>query len=73
VAHLGISVRDAVGPEVVERLERAGVPSSAASRIADLLRECEAARFAPDAADVVAARDRWVRAQGAIRTLEKRG
>jgi hypothetical protein len=73
VAHLGVSVRDAVGAQVVDRLERAGVPSSAAARIAELLRECEAARFAPDAADVVAARDRWVRAQGAIRTLEKRG
>jgi hypothetical protein len=73
VAHVGVSVRDAVGPEVVDRLERAGVPPSAASRIAELLRECEAARFAPDAADVVAARDRWLRAQGAIRTLEKRG
>ena len=38
-----------------------------------LLRECEAARFSPEATDVVAARDRWVRAQGAIRGLEKRG
>jgi hypothetical protein len=73
VAHRGVSVRDAVGAEVVSRLETAGVARDAASGIADLLRECEAARFAPDAADVVAARDRWVRAQGAIRTLEKRG
>jgi hypothetical protein len=72
VAHAGVSVRGAVGNEVIERLERAGVRREAAERIADLLRECEAARFAPDAADVVAARARWMRAQGAIRELERR-
>jgi len=72
VVHAGVSVRDAVGEAVVERLERAGVPPQAASSIADLLRECEAARFAPDAGDVVTARDRWVRAQGAIRSLGQR-
>jgi hypothetical protein len=73
VVHAGVSVRGAVGSEVIERLERAGVRPEAASRLAELLRECEAARFAPDAADVVGARDRWARAQGAIRQLEKRG
>jgi hypothetical protein len=73
VAHAGVSVRGAVGTEVVDRLERAGVRHEAAERFADLLRECEAARFAPEAADVVVARDRWVRAQGAIRQLERRG
>jgi len=72
VVHAGVSVRDAVGGAVVERLERAGVTAQAASSIAELLRECEAARFAPDAADVVTARDRWSRAQGAIRSLERR-
>jgi hypothetical protein len=68
-----VSVRGAVGDEVVERLAGAGVRREAAARIADLLRECEAARFSPDAADVVAARDRWLRAQRAIRDLERRG
>jgi hypothetical protein len=72
VAHAGVSVRGAIGDEVVERLARAGVRREAAERIADLLRECEAARFSPDTADVVAARDRWLRAQGAIRELERR-
>jgi hypothetical protein len=72
VAHAGVSVRGAIGTEVVDRLERAGVRHEAAERLADLLRECEAARFAPQAGDVVAARDRWVRAQGAIRQLERR-
>jgi hypothetical protein len=72
VAHAGVNVRGAVGDEVVHRLEDAGVGRDAASRVAELLRECEAARFSPDAADVPSARDRWLRAQGAIRQLEKR-
>jgi hypothetical protein len=69
----GVSVRAAVGGEVADRLQRAGVAREAAAHVADLLRECEAARFSPDAADVVAVRDRWIRAQGAIRGMEKRG
>jgi hypothetical protein len=71
VAHAGVSLRGAVAGELIERLERAGVAPQAASGLAELLRECETARFAPDAADIVAARDRWVRAQGAIRRLER--
>jgi hypothetical protein len=73
VVHAGVSVRAAVAGEIADKLERAGVGRDAAARVADLLRECEAARFSPDATDVVAARDRWLRAQGAIRSLEKRG
>jgi hypothetical protein len=73
VAHAGVNVRDAVGGALVERLEHAGVSPKAATNIAELLRECEAARFAPEAADVVTARDRWLRAQGAIRSLERPG
>jgi BatD DUF11 like domain len=73
VMHAGVNVRASVGGEIVERLERAGVAREAAADIAELLRECEAARFSPDATDVVAARDRWIRAQGAIRGMEKRG
>jgi oxygen tolerance protein BatD len=72
VVHAGVSVRAAVGGEIVDRLERAGVTHDAASSVAKLLRECEVARFSPDATDVLAARDRWVRAQGAIRGMEKR-
>jgi oxygen tolerance protein BatD len=73
VAHAGVSLRGAVDSELVDRLERAGVASDAAARVAELLRECESARFAPEAVDIVAARDRWVRAQGAIRRLERGG
>ncbi len=72
IAHAGVNVRGAVGDEVIHRLEDAGVTRDAASRVAELLRECEAARFAPDASDVPSARDRWLRAQGAIRQLERR-
>jgi hypothetical protein len=71
VVHAGVSVRDAVGGAVIERLEGAGVSPKAASSVAELMRECEAARYAPDTADVVTARDRWLRAQGAIRSLER--
>jgi hypothetical protein len=73
VVHAGVNVRAAVGGEVVERLERAGVAHDAALTVADLLRECEAARFSPDDVNVLTARDRWTRAQGVIRGLEKRG
>ncbi len=73
VAHAGVNVRGAVGDEVTERLERAGVEHQAASSLAELLRECEIARFAPDAAELGAARNRWTRAQAAIRSLERRG
>jgi hypothetical protein len=73
IAYTGVSVRGAIGGEVAERLERSGVGTAAAHSVAELLRECEAARFAPDAVDAAAAKARWQRAQGAIRTLEKRG
>jgi hypothetical protein len=73
VAHAGVSVRGAIGEEVALRLERAGVKPEAATSVAEILRECEAARFSPDAADVAGARDRWARAQGTIRQLERRG
>jgi hypothetical protein len=72
MAHAGVNVRGALGGEVAERLARAGVAQDAASRIADLLRECEMARFSPEGADVASARDRWARARGAIRELERR-
>jgi hypothetical protein len=73
VAHAGVSVRGAMAAELVERLQRAGIAADAASGVAELLRECDTARFAPDAVDIIAARDRWVRAQGAIRRLGRGG
>jgi hypothetical protein len=71
VASAGVSIRGAIGDQVVRRLESAGVDSGSAWRVAELLRECEAARFAPEAVDVAQARERWDRAQQAIRHLER--
>jgi hypothetical protein len=70
VAHAGVSIRGAVGSEVADRLAQAGVARATAESVADLLRECEAARFAPDEADIAQARGRWDRARGAIRGME---
>jgi hypothetical protein len=72
LALAGVNVRGAVGGESLGRLTGAGVEAQTAARLADLLRECEAARFAPDAGDVPAARDRWMRARGVIRDMERR-
>jgi hypothetical protein len=72
IAYTGVSVRGAVGGEVETRLQESGVAPEAARGVAELLRECEAARFSPDAVDTVAAQARWKRAQGAIRQLERR-
>jgi hypothetical protein len=72
IAYSGVNVRGAIGGEVAERLERSGVASDAAKSVAELLRECEAARFAPEAVEAAAAKERWLRAQGAIRSLERR-
>ena len=73
LAHAGVSVRGAVGGEVVTRLERVGVDHEVATGVADVLRDCEAARFSPEASETSAARERWIRAQQAIRSLEGRG
>ena len=72
VAHAGVSIRGALGIEVTERLARAGVEQQAAANVAELLRECEMARFAPDHANFVEAQERWTRAQAAIRHLQRR-
>ncbi|HSY25108.1 MAG TPA: BatD family protein [Polyangiaceae bacterium] len=72
MAHAGVNVRGAVGRELTEKLERAGVAADAATNVAELLRECEAARFSPDAAELAATRERWSRAQAAIARLERR-
>jgi hypothetical protein len=71
IAHAGINVRGVLAHELVARLEGAGVVPDAARRLADLLRECETARFAPEGSEIDAARDRWARAQGAIAQMER--
>jgi hypothetical protein len=73
VAHAGVNVRGAAKSEdVVARLAGAGVPQQAAAGVADLLFECEAARFAPEVSDVAEASRRWARAQLVIADLERR-
>jgi hypothetical protein len=71
LARGGVSIRGAVGDEVLDRLVGAGVTRESAQRLAELLRSCESARFSPTAADVAAARDRWREAQRAIRELRR--
>lgn len=71
VAHRKVGVRGALEREIVARLEGAGVSKDGASLVAELLRECEQARFSPETSDITAARERWARARGAIRGLER--
>jgi hypothetical protein len=70
VAHAGVNIRGAAGgDDVAARLSSAGVSKDAAANVAELLVECEAARFAPDASDVSQAGQRWARAQQVIAAL----
>jgi hypothetical protein len=74
LAHARVNVRGAAGAgEIAARLDRGGVSRDLAERVGELLRHCEDARFSPEASDPAAARERWSRAQGIIRELERRG
>jgi hypothetical protein len=71
VAKVGVNVRDAEGAEVARRLEGAGVEEDVARRIEGLIRDCESARFAPDAAEMTAVRERWEAARGVVGSLKR--
>ncbi len=71
IAKVGINVRDAEGPEVSRRLAGAGVDGELARRVEELIRDCEAARFSPEAAEMGAVRERWQTAQGVVGALKK--
>jgi hypothetical protein len=71
VARARVSVLDALAGEIVGRLEGAGVSRDAATQFAEVLRECEEARFSPEASDVGTVRERWAKAQAAIRALAR--
>jgi hypothetical protein len=71
VARVGVNVRDAEGGEVSRRLEGAGVEEAVAHRLAELIRDCEAAQFAPDAAEMSAVRERWEAARNLVGSLRK--
>jgi hypothetical protein len=71
VAKVGVNVRDAEGGEVSRRLAGAGVEEDVARRIEGLIRDCESARFAPDAAEMTAVRERWEAARGVVESLRR--
>jgi hypothetical protein len=71
VAKVGVNVRDAEGAEVSRRLASAGVEEPLARRIEELIRDCEAAQFAPDAAEMNAVRERWKAARDAVGALRR--
>jgi hypothetical protein len=66
-----VPLRDARGDEARERLVEAGVADDLAASIANVLVECEAARFSPDAPEIGAARARWAAADVAIKALRR--
>jgi hypothetical protein len=67
-----VNVRDLRGAEIATRLTtEAEVDVKVAADIVDILAECEAARFSPDAPDLADARARWTKAKGVIETLRK--
>jgi hypothetical protein len=65
-----VNVRGVRADEVAAKLEEAGVAADVARPIEALLRECEAARFSPDAEGIDAARARWTQARAAIGAME---
>jgi hypothetical protein len=71
VAKVGINVRDAEGGEVSRRLAGAGVDGEIARRVEELIRDCEAARFSPEAVEMAAVRERWQTAQGVVGALKR--
>jgi hypothetical protein len=70
LAGAAVNVRGMRADEVAAKLEDAGVAADAAREVEAILRECEAARFSPDAAGIDASRARWVRAKSALAALE---
>jgi len=71
VAKVGVNVRDAEGAEVTRRLAGAGVEEDLAKRVEELIRDCEAAQFAPDAAEMTAVRERWEAARDVVGSLRR--
>jgi hypothetical protein len=71
VAKVGVNVRDAEGAEVSRRLADAGVEQPLAQRVEELIRDCEAAQFAPDAAEMAAVRERWEAARDLVGSLRR--
>ncbi len=66
-----VQLRDARDAEAKDRLVGAGVPDDVANAIAQVLIECEAARFSPEPPALDAARARWAQAESAMNTLRR--
>jgi hypothetical protein len=71
VAKVGVNVRDAEGAEVSRRLAGAGVEEDVARQIEELIHNCESARFAPEAAEMAAVRERWEAARTVVGSLKR--
>jgi hypothetical protein len=71
IARVGVNIRDAEGAEVSRRLGDAGVDRELAHRVEELIRDCETARFAPDACEMAAVKERWDAARGVVDALRR--
>jgi hypothetical protein len=71
IARVGVNIRDAEGAEVSRRLGDAGVDRELAHRVEELIHDCEAARFAPDACEMAAVKERWDAARGVVEALRR--
>jgi hypothetical protein len=71
VAKVGVNVRDAEGAEVSRRLAGAGVEEDIAQQVEELIHNCESARFAPEAAEMAAVRERWEAARTVVGSLKR--
>lgn len=72
VARLGKNTRAATGDALVRELTQAGAAEEVATTVRELLSECEAARFSPDAASTKDARKRAERARAIAGELGKK-
>jgi hypothetical protein len=70
VASAGVNLRGTSGESSKKELVSAGVADETATRILDVLRGCEDARFSPTGVAIDAARELWDRAQDAIDALD---
>ncbi len=73
IARVGVNIRDAEGVEVSRRLGEAGVDRELAHRVEELIHDCETARFAPDACEMAAVKERWDAARGVVEALRRGG
>jgi outer membrane protein assembly factor BamD (BamD/ComL family) len=71
IARAGVNVRDARVSEIAQRLQDQGVEARAAARFEELLRTCQNARFAPDAAPGTGLATQWKQARDAIGSLRR--